>query len=106
MKSKLVSPPPGVFQKEYLYCRKRWRVVQQLANEFWSRWRKEYLQSLQPRQKWTEERRNLQVGDVVLLKEEGAGRCHWPIARVCEVHKSKDGHVRSVSLKVRDSILK
>ena len=106
MKSKLVSPPPGVFQKEDLYCRKRWRVVQQLANEFWSRWRKEYLQSLQPRQKWTEERRNLQVGDVVLLKEEGAGRCHWPMARVCEVHKSKDGHVRSVSLKVRDSILK
>ena len=71
MKSKLVSPPPGVFQKEDVYCRRRWRVTQQLANVFWSRWRKEYLQTLQSRPKWTEEKRSLQVGDVVLLKEEG-----------------------------------
>ena len=43
---------------------------------------------------------------MVLLKEEGAGRGHWPMARVVEAHQSADGHVRSVSLKVRDSVLK
>ena len=106
MKSRLVSPPPGVFQREDMYCRKRWRVVQHLANVFWGRWRKEYLQILQSRQKWTEEKRSLQVGDVVLLREEGMGRGHWPMARVVEAHQSTDGHVRSVSLKVRDTILK
>ena len=106
MKSKLVSPPPGVFQKDDVYCRKRWRVTQQLANVFWSRWRKEYLQTLQSRPKWTEEKRSLQVGDVVLLKEEGICRGHWPMGRVVESHKSNDGRVRSVSLKVRGSILK
>ena len=40
MKNKVVLPPPGVFQKEDMYCRKRWRQVQYLANEFWSRWKK------------------------------------------------------------------
>ena len=54
MKTKVVSPPSGVFQNEGMYARKRWRVVQNLANAFWSRWRKEYLQLLQQRQKWSE----------------------------------------------------
>ncbi len=43
MKSRVVSPPPGVFQKADVYCRKRWRISQHMANMFWSRWRKEYL---------------------------------------------------------------
>jgi len=50
MKSKVVLPPPGVFQKEDMFCRKRWRQVQYLANEFWVRWRKEFLHNLQVRQ--------------------------------------------------------
>jgi len=37
MKIKAVLPPPGVFQKAGAYCRRRWRVVQHLANEFWNR---------------------------------------------------------------------
>ena len=35
MKSKVVIPPAGKFQKEDLYTRKYWRRVQHLANEFW-----------------------------------------------------------------------
>ena len=67
MKSKEVMPPPGDFQRADLYLSKRWRCVQYLANEFWNRWKKEFLQSLQPRQKWIAVRRNLQVNDVVIV---------------------------------------
>ena len=52
LKTKVVLPPPGEFQREDSYCRKRWRHVQHLANEFWCRWRKEFLCNLQARQKW------------------------------------------------------
>ena len=89
-----------------MYARKRWRVVQNLANAFWSRWRKEYLQLLQQRQKWSEAKRNLQVDDVVLMKEEGAIRGQWPMARVVEVHKGDDGLVRSVTLYAKGSTFK
>ena len=51
MKSKVVMPPPEDFSRPDLYCWKRWRRVQRIANEFWSRWRKEYLQSRQSRTK-------------------------------------------------------
>ena len=46
MKTKMVMPPPGVFQKLDLYCRSRWRRIQHLSNEFWSRWRKEFIRTL------------------------------------------------------------
>ena len=100
LKSKVVLPPPGVFQKEDIYCRKRWRHVQHLSNEFWSRFRKEYLQSLQQRNKWTNPRRNFMVDDVVLLREPNVSRQQWPMARVIRTFPSEDGLVRSVELRV------
>ena len=69
MKSKDVSPPPGKFLKPDLYSKRRCRRIQHIANQFWSRWEKEYLQSLQERQKWTNKRRNFRVDDIVLLKK-------------------------------------
>jgi hypothetical protein len=52
MKSNVVLPPPGDFQKEDKYCIKHWRRVQYLANAFWKRWQKEVLTVMQPRSKW------------------------------------------------------
>ena len=73
-KTRLVLPPPGEFKREDLYCRRKWRRTQHLAQEFWSRWSKEYLQQLQARIKWTRPKRNFKVGDVVLLKENQSPR--------------------------------
>ena len=70
LKSSLVMPPPGEFIPPDLYSKKRWRRVQLIAEEFWNRWRKEFLQSLQPRQKWKKKTPNFTVGDIVLLKDE------------------------------------
>ena len=47
MKSKIVMPPPGNFQKADVYLRRRWKRVQYLSKVFWSRCRKEYIQTLQ-----------------------------------------------------------
>ena len=99
-KSKVTHGPPGVFQKADLYCRRRWRRVQHLANEFWRRWRKEFLITLQSRVKWVNEKRNFAVGDIVLVKDSDARRNQWPMARVIEVHPSDDGLVRSVKVKM------
>lgn len=40
------SAPPGLFFKDEIYSRRRWRQVQYLADIFWRRWIKEYLPSL------------------------------------------------------------
>ncbi|XP_067945018.1 uncharacterized protein [Watersipora subatra] len=103
MKSKVVLPPPGKFDQTDAYSRKRWRVVQSLANTFWSRWRKEYLQTLQARQKWTEASPNIEIDDIVILKDETKHRNHWSLARVIATIPSKDGLVRKVKLLMADS---
>ena len=97
-KPKVVLPPPGKFQRADLYSRKWWRRVQYLANQFWLRWRHEFLQSLQSRNKWMYPRRNLSVGDVVLSKEDEGPRNQWPLARVVQVFPSEDGFVRKVKI--------
>ncbi|XP_072921514.1 uncharacterized protein [Hemitrygon akajei] len=95
------APPPGDFSEKDLYT-KQWRQVQALANRFWSRWRQEYLPLLQHRQKWSETRRNLQVGDLVLLRDKQIARNCWPMARITATFPSRDGHVRKVELKTTD----
>ena len=104
MKSKVVLSPPGNFQSADKYCRKRWRRVQHLANEFWARWRKEFLLSLQQRQKWTRPRRDLCVDDVVLIKDENLPRNRWQLARVATTNQSADGRVRTVKLALASQI--
>ena len=100
MKSKVVMPPPGEFVQADIYCRKRWRRVQHIAEEFWSRWRKEFLVTLQERKKWTKNKRNFQVGDVVILKDDSQHRNHWPMALITKTHQDRNGDVRNVELKL------
>ena len=105
MKTKILTSPPGTFDPTDMYARKRWRRVQHLANEFWVRWRKEYLLSLQERNKWTRPRRNLNVGDIVMVADINAHRGTWPLARISNVYPSKDGQVRKVQVALADGHL-
>lgn len=100
LKTKVVLPPPGKFTSADLYSRKWWRRVQHLTNEFWSRWKKEFLLSLQTRQKWTRPRKNLQVNDVVIVKDNDTPRNQWKLCRVIEAQADQDGLVRKVMLDV------
>ncbi|KAK3728196.1 hypothetical protein QZH41_004911 [Actinostola sp. cb2023] len=100
------TTPPGTFSKHDNYTRRRWRQVQYLADVFWKRWIREYLPSLQERQKWNKEYRNFQVNDIVLVLDENSPRCSWPLGRILEVYNNRrDGLVRSVKLKTRTTIL-
>ncbi|XP_070570536.1 uncharacterized protein [Ptychodera flava] len=98
--------PPGLFQKNDNYVRRRWRQVQYLADIFWKRWMKEYLPLLQERQKWLEIRRNLNVGDVVLIVDNTAPRNSWSMGRITEVMKDKKGLVRFAEVKTRTTTLR
>ena len=105
MKTNVLLPPPSRFENSDLYSRKRWRRVQHILNEFWSRWKKEYLNSLQTRKKWVHARRNLEVGDVVIVRDEGLPRSQWQLGRIDETYPSRDGYVRSVKVAIANANL-
>ena len=102
LKSKVVMPPPGNFVSPDQYSRKHWRSVQHTCNEFWNRWRKEVLVSLQTRTKWHKQQRNCKVEGVVLPKEDSE-RNRWPMAKIVSVNSDVKGDVRSVRLLVGTS---
>ena len=106
MKAGIVLPPPGVFQRADVYLRKRWRRVQYLADVFWTRWRKEFLLTLQQRVKWNQPQRNMAKGDIVLLRDESSPRSVWPTGRVVDVEPDRKGYVRSVTVKTPTSTLR
>lgn len=98
--------PPGNFTSHDNYYNRRWRQVQYLADIFWRRWVREYLPSLQQRQKWHKQRRNFAVDDIVLVFDDNKPRNSWPLGRILEVYTNRrDGLVRSVKLKTSTSEL-
>ncbi|XP_050687009.1 uncharacterized protein LOC126980771 [Eriocheir sinensis] len=52
----------GNMTSKDMYCKRRWRHIQYLADLFWKRWRHECLLTLQERQKWHVKGRSLSVG--------------------------------------------
>lgn len=45
----------------------RWRHVQYIPDQFWRRWIKGYLPSLQMRSKWLASKANIKVGDLAMV---------------------------------------
>lgn len=76
----------------------RWQIVQKITQNFWKRWSREYLTSLQGRTKWTREQNNLNIDDVVLIQDNNAPPLRWKLGRISELHKGKDDKVRIVTL--------
>ncbi|XP_043211405.1 uncharacterized protein LOC122375894 [Amphibalanus amphitrite] len=103
LKSRVAVPYPGSFSQTDLYVRQRWRRVQFLADQFWRRWRREFLPTLQERHKWAQRRRNLQPGDVVAVVDDDEPRSRWPLGRIVCVYPSADGLIRKVCVRIGSS---
>ena len=77
---------------------KRWQLCQRLVRHLWTRWSKEYLETLWKFHKWHTPSRDLQIGDIVCLRDEPLAPTKWPLARVVKTHPGNDGKVRVVTV--------
>ena len=67
-------------------------------NQFWVKWSLDYIRNLPP----TLNRsfgRDLELGSMVLIKEDHLPRLQWPLGTIIKLYPGKDGSVRSVELK-------
>ena len=81
----------------------RYRFTQNIISAFWIKWQRDFFPSLLIRQKWHTARRNLKVGDVVLIQDTGMIRGKWKMGRVVEANPSlRDGFVRNVKVQYRN----
>jgi hypothetical protein len=77
----------------------RYDVIREKQQQFWKRWKAEYLSDLQRRSKWKNQSSNVTVGTLVLIADDNVPPQKWPMGRVITVHPGADGRVRSVTLK-------
>ena len=82
--------------------RKLERIVQ-LEKAFWARWSQDGFPLFCPKRKWTSVKRNVEVGDIVLLKyERSMGEDKFRLAKIESVKEDRHGRVRTVQVLVRD----
>lgn len=72
---------------------------QKMLQQFWRRWREEFLADKQQRTKWLKIEKNIKVGDMVIVRNENLPPAVWALGRVSHVHKASDGIVRTVVVK-------
>ncbi len=85
---------------------KRWQLCKSLLRHFWKRWSYEYVTQISRFTKWQFPSRNLQVGDLVVVREDSPITNQWPLARVLMVHPGKDQRVRVATIKTAKGIYK
>ena len=95
----LMTLPDTAVSPQPLSLIRRWHLCQTVVKHFWKRWSLEYLITLQKGYKWTRPSRNISVGDVVILFEDGMVPTRWPLARIVKTHPGRDGVVRVVDVK-------
>ncbi|XP_033239458.1 uncharacterized protein [Drosophila pseudoobscura] len=84
----------------------RWQHLKALNQQFCQRWKEEYLKELHKRTKWQTPTPNLQVGDMVVIKEDNLPSNEWRLGRITSVYPGADNRVRVVDILTARGTLK
>jgi len=90
---------------EEIPCHRRWKHLQQITQHFWNKWVTNYLNSLQNKPKWLKPQPNIEVGDIVIIKDEQAPPTVWPLGKVIKTYEGKDQYVRVVDVKTASTVV-
>ena len=93
--------------EEFFDHRKLFRQTQVYANLIWDRFWKEYLPTLNNRQKWRSTSNEiLKEGDLVWLIEDSHKRGYYNLGRVTETIDGSDGVIRSAIVRTNHGVYK
>ncbi|XP_055622863.1 uncharacterized protein LOC129766365 [Toxorhynchites rutilus septentrionalis] len=84
----------------------KWQLIQKRLQDFWKRWRRDYLAQLQGRMKRWKPPVYIAVGKLVIIQDDNQPPMRWKMGRIVEVHPGDDGVVRVVTLKTSSGIMK
>ena len=81
-------------------------AMEDVERSWWEAWKELKVGEYVPKpKKWSKNVGEVGAGDIVLFRRDGSsplGTCIWRIGRAREVHISRDGHVREVTIEYRN----
>ncbi|XP_058817917.1 uncharacterized protein LOC131681231 [Topomyia yanbarensis] len=101
----LQALPDADFGKTPINRLTHWQAVQRKVQDFWKRWRLEYLSQLQGRSKRWLPPVAIEPGKLVVVYEDNSPPIHWRMGRIQEIHPGTDGVVRVVTLKTSKGVI-
>jgi hypothetical protein len=85
---------------------KRFHLVQEVSQAFWKQWTRSVAPGLITSTKWQVQKRNLQVGDVVLICSESAIKGEYRLGVIKEVFPDSAGVVRKAAVMYKHHTMK
>ena len=82
---------------------RRMKHLNYVLNQFWTRWRKEYLLELREAHRYHQGRNNpsqVTVGDIVIVHSANQPRGLWKLGRIEEVLPGRDGKIRGAIIRI------
>ncbi|XP_073955668.1 uncharacterized protein [Choristoneura fumiferana] len=101
----LVAIPDDDFTEWKTHSLTRWQLTQKMLQDFWKRWQCEYLTRLQQRPKWNRVQNDLQLGDLVLIKDQRLPPGQWPMGRIAAKHPGSDGLTRVYDIRTKSGVM-
>lgn len=102
----LMSVAEPEIQEDAVSIINRWQRLKALHQQFCFRWKEEYLKELHKRSKWQLPTRNLQVGDMVVVKEDNLPVNEWRLGRIHSTYPGADDIVRVVDILTTRGVIK
>lgn len=100
----LLAPPENPSKE--LSLSSHYVTLQRMIQQFWAKWSSDWLSHLQTRPKWHAEQPNLQVNDLVLIKDDRLQPNEWLIGRIMELHPGVDNLVRVATVRTKNGMYK
>ncbi|XP_062551107.1 uncharacterized protein LOC134216156 [Armigeres subalbatus] len=83
----------------------KYQLTQRKLQDFWRRWRREYLCQLQARTKRWKPPVPVEVGRLVVIKDDNVPPMRWRMGRIQELHPGADNVVRVATVKTSSGML-
>ena len=82
----------------------RWEMISYTRQEFWERFNREYLTTLQQKFKWNRISDNITTNRLVILKDSKLPLMKWEMGRIINTILGSDNLVRVVDVKTKSGI--
>lgn len=102
----LLSLPESPITDVRQTIRCNYKHLRFLFEQFWNKWSKDYLHTLQERCKWHVSSDIFKVGQCVILHEDNLPPMLWKLGRIVAVHPGSDDKIRVVTVKTKDGVFK
>ncbi|XP_045474991.1 uncharacterized protein LOC123680913 [Harmonia axyridis] len=102
----LTAPPDNDVSSVSVNRLSRWQLVQRFQQDFWKRWRQEYLHTLQQRHKWLQPSTPILPGTVVVIRDDNLPPLKWSIGRISSVFPGTDSTTRVADVTTSSEIIR